>query len=86
MPLPIIEMPMYPVPEPARLPIQGFTLLEHGYNMTESVYLQMPEQVILHLVARMLHLSDGPRRVAELSDALNAKIAELTKTRMMTLP
>lgn len=63
-------------------PTSGFTLLEHSYSSTDSVYIQTPEQVILHLVARILHLGDGPRRVAELSDTLNAKMVELTRTRM----
>lgn len=81
MPLPIVEQVMYRenYTDPIR---HGFTLLEHFYDHQNRAVMLTHEQVILHLVARMSHLDDGPRRISELRDTLDAKVIEFTKIRM----
>ena len=84
MPLPIVEQPMYREGyiDPIR---SGFTLIEHSYHHQDRTVAMTPEQVILHLVARMSHLGDGPLRIARLRDTLDEKVIEFAKTRMNQL-
>lgn len=84
MSLPIVEQPMYREGyiDPMR---SGFTLIEHSYHHHDRAVMMTSEQVILHLVARMSHLSDGPLRIARLRDTLDEKVLEFAKARMNQL-
>lgn len=61
----------------------GFTLTEHAATSQGVLHFALPEEIIAHLVGRMLNqTSDGPQRLLSLMKDVENEIAHRTALRL----